>query len=508
MLKFFFTNIPKQKFNIGLIVNITISFIFFLIFFKICLFRYNSLQYHDWDFSLFANGLWNIVHGNFSISVYGRLFLANHFNLFAFILAPIYFIFQTPITLLFFKILALSLTSIPIYLIAKKYFSQQNSVLFSIIYLLYPSLLYVILYEFHFEDFAPLFLTIIFYSLINRKNIFAIIFTLLAISCKENIPLVSASIGIYAIIFIKKQRKIGFIIFLLSSLYFLLVTLYLQPMCTASAGKNIGYASHYSQYGKGFLNVFIYIATHPITIIKDLFSTKLKINFFKNIFSPLGYLPLLRPDILIIIFPTILKNLLSKVPTTHTIYWQYTSTIIPFLVISTIFSLKWICSKIKFLKKYIIFILIFIIINEIILSLNFYKKSHYFVRYDKKNTINEIKKTAIKLIPKNASVICTFDFLPKLSQRKNIFTFYMLWRHRLKYKNFSSVEYAIIDFNDYFVEKDFLYQSELISNMFSQYLLNPEWSVKYEKSDIIVLKKEKTPKTTNLIKILENNNNN
>ncbi len=490
--------LEKIKLEPELAITLFASLVFFGVFFGISVVRYNTFQYHDWDFSIYANSMWNIIHGKAFITIYDKPFLGNHFTPIAFLIAPIYFITRCPLTLIFLKTLSLSLVTIPIYYTAKRKFAKKTSIYFALLYLFYPALLFVTLYEFHFEDFAPLFLGSAFFFLIAGKLAPFIIFSFLAMLCKENIPLITGFMGMSALLFRPNRRKMGLIVLIVSVLYFLLVTLRIQPMFTPGSG--IGYAHHYSEYGKDFFSVFKFFLFHPITIAKTLFSNAVKIKFFKDLFNPLLFIPLLSPDILIIAFPIILKNLLSKIPTAHTIYWHYTSTIIPFLIFSTIFSFKRF-SKFILIRKHINVLLIFLILTEIALSYKIYNEnnqSKYFVKLRTRLTSNNsAKQEAIELIPKDASCIATFDFLPKLSQRKEIYTFYMLWKRGKKYDSIPDTDYAIIDFNDYFVEKDFHFVPSKISEIFSEYTAKSNnWHTLYAKNDTIVLSKnpgEKDP---------------
>ncbi len=480
----------EDELDPGLWLTLLFSFVYFLVVFHSCLFRYNTLQYHDWDFSLYANGMWNIIHGNPYISISNKPFLGNHFNIIAFIIAPVFSIFRSPLTLLFLQSLSLSLVTVPIYLLARRKFDWRASAGFALIYLLYPSLVYVAMYEFHFEAFAPLFLALAFYFLITNRKLWLFVTAILAMFCKENVPAVVFAMGLYAVLFRPRRRLVGLALALVGLACFLLVTLKLQPYFIP--GNGIGYAGHYAKYGEGFGNVYIYMLTHPVDIIRDLLSTPLKRQFFSRTLSPLLFLPLLRPDILLITAPTVLKNLLSKVPTTHQIYWQYTATIIPFMIISTMYGLEKL-SKLHLIKKLLLFILGGIIITEIILSVRFYQESPFFVKYHRRMTpVDMARKSVLQLIPKTAPVMATFDFLPNLSMRKGLYAFYCAWRGGY-YTEFPVIDYALVDFNDYFIRKDVNFKAAKISKLFTGFLVGKDWNVKYARGDIVLFEKTPTP---------------
>jgi len=481
----------RHKTDPGLPFAIFLCLFYFVIFFRLSAIKYFSFQYNDWDLALYANGMWNIVHGHPFITMTHKAFLGNHFTVIAFLIAPVYYVFRSPLTLLFLKVLGLSAAGLPVYLLGRKTFNWRIGLEFLLLYFLYPALLYVTMFEFHFEDFSLFFLAWAFYFLIINRKIGFLAMSLLAMLCKENVPSVVAMMGLYAVIFRPRRRLIGAVVFAVASAYFLLVTLYLQPLFIP--GKGPGFAAHYSAYGSGFYDVFRFILLHPGEVIMDLFSTARRLAFFGHTLYPLLYIPLLRPDILIITVPTVLKNLLSKSATTQMIFWHYTATIIPFMIFSTMFAAKKL-TRFYMVRKYLPYLLaglLFVEISQnydISKSLSSRVKQHIgFVRDP--SQLYTAKRKAVKSIPREAGVIATFAFLPQLSQRKNVFTFFYTWKYDRNYSNNPAIDYAIIDFNDYFLEKDFAVIPRRMSRVLAEYTDSMNWGLYYHEGDIAVFKK-------------------
>lgn len=481
----------RQTTDPGMPFAIFLCLLYFVIFFRLSAIKYFSFQYNDWDLSLYANGMWNIIHGHPFITLTHTTFLGNHFTVIAFLIAPVYYVFRSPLTLIFLKVLSLSAAGLPIYLLGRKTFNWRIGLEFLLLYFLYPSLLYVTMFEFHFEDFSLFFLAWAFYFLAINRKMWFLSMSILAMLCKENVPSVVAMMGLYALLFRPRRRLIGAIVFAVATTYFLLVTLYLQPLFIP--GKGLGYAAHYSAYGSDFLAVFRFILLHPGEVLLDLFSTARRLAFFGHMLYPLLYIPLLRPDILMITVPTVLKNLLSKSATTQMIFWHYTSTMIPFMLFSTMFAAKKL-TRFYLVRRYLPYLLgglLFIEISQnydIAKSLPTRVKQHIgFVRDP--SQLYTAKREAMKLIPREAGVIATFAFLPQLSQRNNVFTFLTTWKYDRDYSDDPAVDYAIIDFNDYFLEKDFVAIPRRISGILSDFTGSSNWGLYYYEGDIAVFKK-------------------
>ncbi len=494
--------VSVKKIDQGFFIVSGLALCYFLWVFGVCVFRYNTFQYHDWDFSLHINMMWNLSHGDTGISIIDRHFLGNHFTLIAFILAPVYFIFRHPLTLIFFQVFLLSFTAVPIYLIAKKYFGQRDSALFGAIYLLYPALYYVGMYEFHFETFAPFFLCWAFYFLISDRKAVFLIFALLAMLCKENIPPIVAAMGFYALCLRKGARLLGGITFLAAMGYFLLVTLKLQPAYTTQT--EVGYALHYAKYGGNFGEIFKFIAFHPLTIVRDMFLTPSNMKYLAEIFGPLLFLPVVSPDILFIVLPTFLKSLLTEASSSRSVYWHYTATSIPFLVIALIYSVKRINQKAGF-EKYGIYLLSFIVVTEIAAGVNFYKTRTSFVDYHYPAEAGDLhKKEALMFIPRGAGVIATFDFLPHLCNRENIYTFYTIWSSFWEYKKAVDADFALLDFNDYFILKDIMFTPDKVAGAILPYVAGEGWGVRYRKGDTVLMQKGYNNGRDKILSVLDN----
>ena len=61
-----------------------------------------------------------------------------------------------------------------------------------------------------------------------------------------------------------------------------------------------------------------------------------RLAYLWDLLSPLVFLPLLAPLILIAIVPELLLNMLSNDPSQYSIFYQYTAVITPFLIVAMI----------------------------------------------------------------------------------------------------------------------------------------------------------------------------
>jgi len=419
--------------------------------------KYHSFSYFDWDLAGDVSVLWNSVHGRFLYYPFlEQPIFGAHLYLFIFLIIPVYAIYQHPVTLLFLQTLFLGLAAYPLYLIAKSKLDKMSALAISLAYLLYPSLGYINLFETHFDSYAVFLLFFAFYYFEkNRFNIF-LIFILLALSCKENVSMVIFMFGIYSLLRRKSKRWV-LVPLMLGALWFFVSVKLIIPYFAKDAGLYKGgfiFSAYYEHLGSGIFEMAKTILFHPLYVAQYAFESR-KILYIIWLFLPTGFMGLLSPAVLLFTVPVFMQNLLSSGGTHAQIFYQYTAEIIPFIFLSVIFTFK------KLMNNKVIYanrgrlvaaFLIFPVIGGLYLK----APQLFFAGYVKNFQIDDLSKVKDKMIsaiPKDASVIATFQFLPKLAQRHNVYSMHFVSKgfkmltHE-KYQAPSALEYAMVDFNE------------------------------------------------------------
>src|SRR3989338_8887763 len=234
------------------------------------------------------------------------------------------------------------------------------------------------------------------------------------------------------------------------------------------------------------------IIIHPIAITKYAF-TQRKILYLLKLFLPTGLLGFLSPTVLLITVPIFMQNLLSAAPTHAEIYFQYVALLIPFIFASTIYGCSKLLNHNSLQNKSILLagFLLIVIASGIFLG----APQFYFARYIKAYQINDFTKEKdkiVKLIPKDASIIATFQFLPKLAHRYGLYSMHFIstgfkMYTKVKYQPPVDLEYALIDFNEPLMISSF-FPPEAPANI-RLFLENGKWKVLKAVDDIVLFKK-------------------
>lgn len=421
--------------------------IYIIIFIRISLCKYFNFLYTDWDLAIYNQIFRGLIHGKPFTSLLDVPFLGIHADITATLITPLYLFFPHPTTLLIIQSIMLGLAAIPLFLIVKKELSEAWGLIFVVVYLLYPAVGYTNLNEFHPESFLPFIHFFLFYAFMKKDFKKFTIWVLVCLFAKENMSLILITMGIYA--WIDKRRKKWILLPMLSGIIWLI--LYGKVIFPAINQQKVEFLSIYSNLGDTPAQMLWTIFTHPIKtsqfIIQKMGIFKIhshfgetapqtpwaiffhpiqtllfifeqhKLNYIIYIFGPLSFLSFLKPSILLIPLPNFLQHLLSlRLTETYPTYY-YPAESLAFVFIASIYGMKRLL-KIEFFSKhknvfYVIIPVIAIFFNSILgpqidmlLQMKeVCRKSETVIAKDK----------FIGMIPKQAAVVSTFEFLPKLS---------------------------------------------------------------------------------------------
>ncbi|KPJ55459.1 MAG: hypothetical protein AMS16_04300 [Planctomycetes bacterium DG_58] len=170
------------------------------VFITFSLIKYAYFLYNDFDLAIFSQAAYTTIRGSLYNSILGMNYLGSHMSLLMFLVAPIYGVFGHPVTLLVLQTVVLALGALPVYWLARRELKNAFvAVCFAALYLLYPALGYGNLYEFHPVTLTTTTLLFAFYFLWVGRFGWMVLFAVLSLMGKENVPLVVMMMGVYSL---------------------------------------------------------------------------------------------------------------------------------------------------------------------------------------------------------------------------------------------------------------------------------------------------------------------
>lgn len=414
----------------SLILIITIYIIVFSVF---TVERYNCYLTNAWDLGVYNQAFWTTLHGKLFYetpdlpSTPGGSFLGVHFAPILFLLLPFYAIYPSPVTLLFLQTVFVALGAVPIYLISDEVLKSRGKALaFASLYLSYPVVQALNIYDFHIEAFLPFFFLSSFYCYLKGKWITYWIFIILSIITIDFAPIMIAAMSLVNILSNKeeilnlingKNRKLEK--HTLMAISTILVSAVSFPLILQASIIFSGKTSDVVTVVSGFLS------PQRMGSISEEYMYLLQ--FWLFMICNLLFLPLFEPLFLLMSVPWFLVTILSSgMKTFHLLGYQYGGAFVAApLFIASIYGAKRLLRENQ--RNWCLVFTITLSISVLMMPLNPLMENRLVgIAYEglpRRTSHTAILDNVLRLIPENASVYTINNLFPQLSNRDNAYAY-------------------------------------------------------------------------------------
>lgn len=277
-----------------------------------------------WDLGIFDQAVYLISQGKSPISSFlGFHILGDHAAIIFYPLALLYKIYPTVYWLLLVQAIALASGALFTNLIARQAgLTTDQAAAIAVVYLLYPLVFNVNLYDFHPDVIAlPALLGAILAARLGKFGWFC--FTIfLVLGCKAVLSLTVAAMGVWLLLF-EKRRFCGAIAVLSGIVWFAIATKAIIPFFGGEAASVTRHISRYSYLGNSFGEVVQNLLFNPSLVLGKIFSLD-TLEYLALLFAPViwGIAPRhLLP--LIGAIPTLILNILADASQQRNLVHQY-----------------------------------------------------------------------------------------------------------------------------------------------------------------------------------------
>ena len=286
--------------------------------------------------------------------------LGDHFSPILITLAPLYWIWNGPQTLLVAQAVLFALAIPPLWIFTRRAFgggwkATTAAYLICIAYGLSWPIAAAAAFDFHEVAFAPVLTAIALERFQAGRLRPALISLALLLLVKEDMGFLVAGIGIYLAVsvptVVPRQRLVGICLVVVGVAYSALATYVLIP----AFGGRADYYWAYGTLGNDVPQVIWHILRHPRSSLEMLFKPRVKLVTMGWLVAVLGFLPLLSPIALAVI-PLLLERMLnSKFPNWWLLHFQYNAYLVVPLVCAAVDSAarldRWATSGWRFLAS-------------------------------------------------------------------------------------------------------------------------------------------------------------
>src|SRR2546422_284731 len=281
------------------------------------LLRYNTFKATAFDLGNMDQVLWNTLHGrlfqfsNQAIDWYGPPpRRAIHFEPILLPLSLLYAFHADPRILLIFQTLALASGALPVFLLTRKHIPEWPllATLMAGAYLLAPPLIGLNIFDFHpLSPAAPPLLYAV-PALTYKSYAWFLIACVLAASCKEDIPLAVAMLGLL-VIWKFRLPRLGTVLIVGGLLWSILAFSVIIPHFYPGVQHN-NYWYRYEALGSSPGAAIINLLIHP-WLLFTTFITMDRVYYLAGLFRSTGFVSIFAPEWLLPALPGLAVNLLS-----------------------------------------------------------------------------------------------------------------------------------------------------------------------------------------------------
>jgi len=423
------------------IVLLFLVFTYGVSFSYLTIMRHYAYQSTCYDLGNTEKLLWSTINEGsfFESTVYypTRSEFSFHFVPVWFLVLLFYAIYQAPETLLVLQSFCLALGAIPIFLLSRREVDDLTGIGLAALYLLNPILHWINWFDFHTEALSIPFLLFSFYYIRTGRFCCALLFAFLAVCSTEPAALTLLGLGAYTLWTNRKRisRDITQVIsarWFLSSLVLLLlggIWIPLSILVISMFGGHLEiFAQRYGYLGTTPQDVIVNTMVKIPAIITSILGDRSRVDYLIQLLIPMAFLSLFDMAVVMIPAGNVVVNLLSSFEPQHSIRYQYTAPILPFILMATISGLRKAKSERGFHKQLLAIMFVATVMQA-------YLQGPIGVSNIPSRTAHDAAlDSVLTLIPRNASVSTQNDIFPHVAQRSNVF---------LRYSN--NVEYIIMD---------------------------------------------------------------
>jgi uncharacterized membrane protein len=423
------------------LIFILCSFVLYFIVYVI--FRHAAFDTAGYDLGNFSQAIWNTSRGRLMemTTVPGATSRwAFHFEPVLFLFVPIYAFWPSPVILTVLQVLIVAAGAVAIFWIGHYLLGNEwAGVLFAGIYLMYPALQAAVAFDFHGVTLAATFLAFALWGLLQRRYVVFGIASLLAMSCKEDMPLLVMMMGLY-ILLVQRQWRVGIITVVISVTWFAVANFVIIPSYSPF-GDSIYVATRYSSLGSSLEELILSFFTHPLRVLAVAFEPP-KLLYWIQLTMPVAFTSFLAPLLLLLSLPSLAINTLSSSSATYTLNrFHYSAPVVPFIVVSSISGIARLSRHLargdEKLRSTWRNRMLIIVIGA---SLGYHMMTGYTplrlgFRWPTPDEHDALAEQMLEKIPHQASVSAANSLVPRLSNRSHIFMF----------PNIERAEYIAID---------------------------------------------------------------
>ena len=397
--------------------------------------RQHRFASFDFDMGIHDQNIWLLAHGRGFNTVAGLQVFGHHAALAYFFLVPLSWLGAGPHVWNLIQVVALGVAAVPVFMLGRlRTASAWVGTVLGIVYLLHPAVGFLAWELFHPEVPAIPLLFAAYYCSVKKQWAWFALWAVLAVSWKEDAALVVLVFGL--IIALRGDRRIGLATAGLAFAWLALWIFALFPMINHGEVQTEFLFSDVGGSPSGILRT----AVEDPGRIAGMMTDEEAQDYYWKLGAPFGFVSVFSPLVLVAGLPQVTLNMVTNVPWTKTITYHYTAFPLVAATLALVEAIGWMWKRLR-LRAAAVIVLAFVLTCSVITAMEWglspigdeYRTGWWPLVADARlDTVRE----DLRRIPDDAAVSATYNIVPHLSRRPEIYSFPNPWMVR----NFLSEE--------------------------------------------------------------------
>jgi uncharacterized membrane protein len=379
------------------------------------------------DMGIHDQGIW--LTSRFEdpfVTVRGMNYYGHHVNLISILYVPFYWLGGGPELLSITQAMALALGAVPLWLLTRRRTgSGWIALVPAAAWLLHPSVEWIAWWHWHPEAMAITPLLFAWWFAVERRWVWFTAMVVLALSAKEDVALAVAAMGVVLLMpRVVRARRPGVLVALGGVAWFALCTRVVIP---AILGATPFYErTLFPEFGDSIGSVAWGIVSNPGKVLSTVFEGS-RIEYYTQLLAPFGFLSLLGLPVLLIAGPQVLVNVLSSLPGTYDIRFQYSSMVIVGVALAGVEALGRMARHRTLLLAATALMAVGAVAANVAWSPSPMGRSYDTGVWSPRVPKHDAFDTAIEHVPADAGVSATYFLVPHLTHRREVYEWPNPW---------------------------------------------------------------------------------
>jgi uncharacterized membrane protein len=297
---------------------------------------HQGLGTSSYDVGLYDQGVWLMSRFKAPfVTLMGRNLMGDHTSFVLVLLVPVYWIWPSINALFLAQSLAIALTGLPVFLLARRRLGSEGiALLLAACTMLHPALGWTNRENFHPDAFVAFFVGMAIYGALERRWRIYVVFVVLSLLVKEDVSFVIVPLGIW--VALRRDRRLG-LLTIGGSLAFMLFAMYVVMRSLIGVPTRNGWRIPFGG-PTGFITETI---ERPGNVFDHMRSDGRPFYLWQMTF-PMGWVFARAPSVALISLTVVLSNMASTYWYQYHIDYHYSLVAVPAIAMGTVYALGYI----------------------------------------------------------------------------------------------------------------------------------------------------------------------